>query len=78
MKCRFFKRVTALLLALVTAMSLVTVSFADQSLSGQGSQGNSGGGTAAGTFYDGAFAYRIYAFDDTTGQDNEEVSLWKS
>lgn len=68
MKHRFFRQATALLLALVTAMSLVTVSFADQSLSGQGSQGNSGGGTAAGTFYDGAFAYRIYAFDDTTGQ----------
>lgn len=28
MKRRFFKRATALLLALVTAMSLVTVSFA--------------------------------------------------
>lgn len=68
MKHRFFRQATALLLALVTVMSLVTVSFADQSLSGQGSQGNSGGGTAAGTFYDGAFAYRIYAFDDTTRQ----------
>ena len=32
MKRRFFKRVTALLLALVTAMSLVTVSFAGQSI----------------------------------------------
>ena len=78
MKHRFFRQATALLLALVTMISLVTVSFADQSLSGQGSQGNDGGGSQKGTFNCGAFAYRIYAFDDTTGQDNEEVSLWKS
>ena len=78
MKRRFFKRATALLLALVTAMSLVTVSFADHSVKGNGSQGNDGGGSQKGTFNCGAFAYRIYAFDDTTGQDNEEVSLWKS
>lgn len=78
MKHKFFKRATALLLALVTAMSLVTVSFAGKTATGQGSQGNDGGGSQAGTFNCGAFAYRIYAFDDTTGQDNEEVSLWKS
>lgn len=36
MKRRFFKRATALLLALVTAMSLVTVSFAGQTTTGQG------------------------------------------
>ena len=78
MRHKFFKRATALLLALVTAMSLVTVSFAGQTVAGQGSQGNDGGGSQAGTFNCGAFAYRIYAFDDTTGQDNEEVSLWKS
>ncbi len=68
MKHKFFKRATALMLALVTAMSLVTVSFAGKTATGQGSQGNSGGGTAAGTFYDGAFAYRIYAFDANTGE----------
>ena len=78
MRHKFFKRATALLLALVTAMSLVTVSFAGQTTTGQGSQGNDGGGSQKGTFNCGAFAYRIYAFDDTTGQDNEEVSLWKS
>ena len=78
MKHRFFKRATALLLALVTAMSLVTVSFAGQTTTGQGSQGNDGGGSQKGTFNCGAFAYRIYAFDDTTGQDNEEVNSWKS
>lgn len=68
MKRRFFKRATALLLALVTAMSLVTVSFADQTVHGQGSQGNDGGGSQAGTFNCGAFAYRIYAFDANTGE----------
>ena len=68
MKHKFFKRATALLLALVTAMSLVTVSFAGQSVHGQGSQGNDGGGSQAGTFNCGAFAYRIYAFDANTGE----------
>ena len=68
MKRRFFKQATALLLALVTAMSLVTVSFAGQSVHGQGSQGNDGGGSQAGTFNCGAFAYRIYAFDANTGE----------
>lgn len=68
MKHVFFKRATALLLALVTAMSLVTVSFADQTVHGQGSQGNDGGGSQAGTFNCGAFAYRIYAFDANTGE----------
>lgn len=68
MKRRFFKRATALLLALVTAMSLVTVSFAGQTTTGQGSQGNDGGGSQAGTFNCGAFAYRIYAFDANTGE----------
>lgn len=68
MRHKFFKRATALLLALVTAMSLVTVSFADQTVHGQGSQGNDGGGSQAGTFNCGAFAYRIYAFDANTGE----------
>ena len=68
MKHRFFKRATALLLALVTAMSLVTVSFAGQTTTGQGSQGNDGGGSQKGTFNCGAFAYRIYAFDANTGE----------
>lgn len=68
MKRRFFRRATALLLALVTAMSLVTVSFAGQTTTGQGSQGNNGGGSQAGTFNCGAFAYRIYAFDANTGE----------
>lgn len=68
MRHKFFKRATALLLALVTAMSLVTVSFADQSVKGNGSQGNDGGGSQAGTFNCGAFAYRIYAFDANTGE----------
>lgn len=68
MRHKFFKRATALLLALVTAMSLVTVSFAGQTASGQGSQGNDGGGSQAGTFNCGAFAYRIYAFDANTGE----------
>lgn len=68
MRHKFFKRATALLLALVTAMSLVTVSFADQTVHGQGSQGNDGGGSQAGTFNCGAFAYRIYAFDTNTGE----------
>lgn len=68
MKRRFFKLATALMLALVTAMSLVTVSFADQTVHGQGSQGNDGGGSQAGTFNCGAFAYRIYAFDANTGE----------
>ena len=36
MKHKFFKRATALLLALVTAMSLVTVSFAGKTATGQG------------------------------------------
>mgnify|MGYP004534326131 CR=1 FL=1 len=68
MRHKFFKRATALLLALVTAMSLVTVSFAGQTVAGQGSQGNDGGGSQAGTFNCGAFAYRIYAFDANTGE----------
>ena len=68
MKHRFFKRATALLLVLVTAMSLVTVSFAGQTTTGQGSQGNDGGGSQKGTFNCGAFAYRIYAFDANTGE----------
>lgn len=48
MRHKIFKQATALLLALVTAMSLVTVSFAGKTATGQGSQGNSGGGTAYG------------------------------
>lgn len=68
MRHKIFKQATALLLALVTAMSLVTVSFAGQTTTGQGSQGNNGGGSQAGTFNCGAFAYRIYAFDANTGE----------
>ena len=66
MKHRFFKRATALLLALVTAMSLVTVSFADAD--GHGTGGGNNAGTSAGTFSRSWAGYRIYLFDDTTGQ----------
>lgn len=75
MKHRFFKRATALLLALVTAMSLVTVSFADAD--GHGTGGGNNAGTYAGTFSRSWAGYRIYLFDDTTGQ-GKEVNLWKS
>lgn len=87
MKRRFFKRATALLLALVTAMSLVTVSFADnkanstektkknsnitlknEGASGHGTGGGNNAGTSAGTFSRSWAGYRIYLFDDTTGQ----------
>ena len=66
MKRRFFKRATAILLALVTAMSLVTVSFAGAD--GHGTGGGNNAGTYAGTFSRSWAGYRIYLFDDTTGQ----------
>lgn len=62
---KFGCRAMSLLLAFITLLSTVSVSFADPNVTGKGDQGNGGGGTTFGTMHGSGdnFAFRIYIFD---------------